>query len=204
MIFPRESKKHTHGKYYLSHKCANTLIAATIMHGIAQPQDLLIMRPVSYINSLSYLFYAVNINLKLFAMYAIIILKGMGMATAITRPNKTKGRLIMPKGFGGMPPNMNNLMKQAQKMQKKMEETQAELENRTLETSSGGGVVKVSVNGKKEILDITIDPDAVDPDDVEMLQDLLISAVNEALRQMDELVQNEMSKVMPAGMPGLF
>ena len=111
----------------------------------------------------------------------------------------------MPKGgFGGMPGNMNNLMKQAQKMQRKMEETQAELETRTLETSSGGGVVKVTVNGKKELLDITIDPDAVDPDDVEMLQDLLLSAVNEALRQADEMVQREMSKVMPAGMPGLF
>ncbi|MCL2573863.1 MAG: YbaB/EbfC family nucleoid-associated protein [Defluviitaleaceae bacterium] len=110
----------------------------------------------------------------------------------------------MPKGFGGMPQNMNNLMKQAQKMQKKMEETQAELETKTLETSSGGGVVKITINGKKELLDITIDPDAVDPDDVEMLQDLLLTAVNEALRQADEMVQNEMSKVMPAGMPGLF
>ena len=110
----------------------------------------------------------------------------------------------MPKGFGGMPQNMNNLMKQAQKMQKKMEETQAELETKTLETSSGGGVVKITINGKKELLDITIDPDAVDPDDVEMLQDLLLSAVNEALRQADEMVQREMSKVMPAGMPGLF
>jgi len=111
----------------------------------------------------------------------------------------------MPKGgFGGMPGNMNNLMKQAQKMQKKMEETQAELETRTLETSSGGGVVKITINGKKELLDITIDPDAVDPDDVEMLQDLLLTAVNEALRQADEMVQREMSKVMPAGMPGLF
>ena len=110
----------------------------------------------------------------------------------------------MPKGFGGMPQNMNHLMKQAQKMQKKMEETQAELENKTLETSSGGGVVKVTINGKKEFVALTIDPDAVDPDDVEMLQDLLLSAVNEAVRQMDEMVQAEMSKVMPAGMPGLF
>jgi DNA-binding YbaB/EbfC family protein len=111
----------------------------------------------------------------------------------------------MPKGgFGGMPGNMNNLMKQMQKTQRKMEEAQAELETRTLETSSGGGVVKVTVNGKKELLDITIDPDAVDPDDVEMLQDLLLSAVNEALRQADEMIQREMSKVMPAGMPGLF
>jgi len=111
----------------------------------------------------------------------------------------------MPKGFGGgMPPNMNQLMKQAQKMQKQMEETQAELENKTLETSSGGGVVKITVNGKKELLNITIDPAAVDPDDVEMLQDLLLSAVNEALRQADEMVSKEMGKIMPAGMPGLF
>jgi len=111
----------------------------------------------------------------------------------------------MPKGgFGGMPGNMNNIMKQAQKMQKKMEETQAELETRTLEVTSGGGAVKVTVSGKKELVDITIDPAAVDPDDVEMLQDLLLSAVNEALRQIDELVSKEMSKVMPAGMPGLF
>ena len=111
----------------------------------------------------------------------------------------------MPKGgFGGMPGNMNNIMKQAQKMQKKMEETQAELETRTLEVTSGGGAVKVTVSGKKELVDIAIDPAAVDPDDVEMLQDLLLSAVNEALRQMDELVSKEMAKVMPAGMPGLF
>ena len=110
----------------------------------------------------------------------------------------------MPKGYGGMPANMNNLMKQAQKMQKKMEEAQAELENKTLEVTSGGGVIKVVVNGKKELLDITIAPEAVDPDDVEMLQDLLLSAVNEALRQADEMVNKEMSKIMPAGMPGLF
>ena len=111
----------------------------------------------------------------------------------------------MPKGgFGGMPGNMNNIMKQAQKMQKKMEETQAEMETRTLEVTSGGGAVKVTVSGKKELVDITIDPAAVDPDDVEMLQDLLLSAVNEALRQIDELVSKEMAKVMPAGMPGLF
>lgn len=89
-------------------------------------------------------------------------------------------------------------------MQKKMEEAQAELENKTLEVTSGGGVIKVVVNGKKELLDITIAPEAVDPDDVEMLQDLLLSAVNEALRQADEMVNKEMSKIMPAGMPGLF
>jgi len=109
----------------------------------------------------------------------------------------------MKRGMGGMPPNMNQLMKQAQKMQKNMEEAQAALEEKTLEVSSGGGVVKVIITGKKEIQELTIDPAAVDPEDVEMLQDLLISAVNEAFRQADEMVQKEMSKFMPAGMGGL-
>jgi DNA-binding YbaB/EbfC family protein len=109
----------------------------------------------------------------------------------------------MSRGFGGMPPNMNQLMKQAQKMQKKMEEAQAQLEEKTLEVTAGGGVVKVVITGKKEIAELTIDPAAVDPEDVEMLQDLLISAINEALRQADEMVQKEMGKFMPAGMGGL-
>ena len=108
----------------------------------------------------------------------------------------------MPKGFGGMPPNMNQLMKQAQKMQKQMEEAQAGLEDKTLEVTAGGGVIKVVITGKKEIKDLTIDPAAVDPEDVEMLQDLLISAINEALRQVEEMVSKEMGKFMPAGMPG--
>jgi DNA-binding YbaB/EbfC family protein len=108
----------------------------------------------------------------------------------------------MPKGFGGMPPNMNQLMKQAQKMQEKMAQTQAELDEKELEVTAGGGVVKVVITGKKEIKELTIDPDAVDPDDVEMLQDLLISAINEAVRQADEMVSKEMGKLMPAGMPG--
>ncbi|MCL2855569.1 MAG: YbaB/EbfC family nucleoid-associated protein [Defluviitaleaceae bacterium] len=108
----------------------------------------------------------------------------------------------MRKGFGGMPPNMNQLMKQAQKMQEKIAETQAQLDEKELEVSAGGGVVKVTITGKKEIKELTIDPAAVDPDDVEMLQDLLISAINEAVRQADEMVSKEMSKVMPAGMPG--
>ena len=109
----------------------------------------------------------------------------------------------MKRGMGGMPPNMNQLMKQAQKMQKNMEDAQATLEEKTLEVSSGGGVVKVVITGKKEIQELTIDPAAVDPEDVEMLQDLLISAVNEAFRQADEMVQKEMGKFMPAGMGGL-
>jgi len=102
-------------------------------------------------------------------------------------------------GMGGM--NMNNLMKQAQKMQKQMTVLKEELDQRTLESSAGGGAVKVTVNGKKELVDITISPDAVDPDDVEMLQDLILTAVNEAIRQADEMVNNEMGK-LGAGLPG--
>ena len=85
-----------------------------------------------------------------------------------------------PGGMGGM--NMNNLMKQAQKMQKQMMEKQEELAARTLEMTSGGGAVKVVISGKKEIQELKINPDVVDPDDVEMLEDLIISAVNEAIR----------------------
>ena len=89
----------------------------------------------------------------------------------------------MAKGFGGMGGmNMNALMKQAQKMQKQMEETQAALADQVIETTSGGGAVKVSITGKKEIKEIKISPDVVDPDDVEMLEDLILSAVNEAGR----------------------
>ncbi|MCL2839961.1 MAG: YbaB/EbfC family nucleoid-associated protein [Defluviitaleaceae bacterium] len=113
----------------------------------------------------------------------------------------------MPKGFGGMPGgmNMNNLMKQAQKMQKQMAEMQEALTNKTLEVSAGGGAIKVTINGEKQIQALTISPDVVDPDDVEMLQDLVISAVNEAIRQMDESTNAQMSKITGGmNMPGLF
>ena len=113
----------------------------------------------------------------------------------------------MPKGFGGMPGgmNMNNLMKQAQKMQKQMAEMQEDLANKTLEVSSGGGAVKVTVNGEKQITDLIITPDVVDPEDVEMLQDLVMSAVNEAIRQMDEAVNSQMSKITGGmSLPGMF
>ena len=104
-------------------------------------------------------------------------------------------------GFpGGM--NMNNLMKQAQKMQKQMMEKQEELQARTLEMTSGGGAVKVKISGKKEIQELKINPDVVDPDDVEMLEDLIISAVNEAIRQVEEMYNNEMGR-MTGGM-GMF
>lgn len=107
-------------------------------------------------------------------------------------------------GFGGMGGmNMNNLMKQAQKMQKKMEETQAALAEKTLEVTSGGGAVKIVITGKKVIQSIKIDPEVLDPDDVEMLEDLMLSAVNEAIRQAEDMANNEMSKVT-GGMGGMF
>jgi len=108
----------------------------------------------------------------------------------------------MGKGMpmGGM--NMNNLMKQAQKMQKQMAQLQEDLEQKTLETTSGGGAIKVVITGKKELKELKIDPDVIDPDDIEMLEDLVISAVNEAIRQMEEMHNKEMGKIT-GGMPGL-
>ena len=114
----------------------------------------------------------------------------------------------MPKNFGGGMPNlggmnMNNLMKQAKQMQRQMEELQAGLEEKTLEVTAGGGAVKVVIDGKKQIKELTISRDVVDPDDVEMLQDLVIGAVNEAIRQMEEKVNGEMSRLTGGmGMPG--
>ena len=109
-------------------------------------------------------------------------------------------------GFGGMGGgmNMNNLMKQAQKMQKQMEATQAELAEKTLEATAGGGAVKVVITGKKEIKSITINPEVVDPDDVEMLQDLILSAVNEAIRQADDMYAGAMGKITGGLGGGLF
>ncbi len=110
-------------------------------------------------------------------------------------------------GFGGgLGGNMNNLMKQAQKMQKDMEKAQQDLENKTVEVSVGGGAINIIATGKKEIKEITIKPEVVDPDDVEMLQDLILSAVNEALRKADELANSEMSKITGGlgGLPGMF
>ncbi|PRR76944.1 Nucleoid-associated protein [Clostridium liquoris] len=105
--------------------------------------------------------------------------------------------------FGGG--NMNNLMKQAQKFQKQMEEMQSQLQDKEFEASVGGGVVKAVANGKKEIVDIKIQPEAVDPDDVEMLQDLIISACNEALKKAEEETSNEMKKLTGGlNIPGMF
>ena len=103
---------------------------------------------------------------------------------------------------GGMPGNMGNLMKQAQKMQRQMEEASKELEDKEITATAGGAAVEVTVSGKKEISKIKIDPQAVDPDDVEMLEDLIMAACNEALRQMDEYSQESMSKIT-GGMGGM-
>ncbi len=106
-------------------------------------------------------------------------------------------------GFGG---NMNNIMKQAQKMQKEMERVQEEVHQKTVEATAGGGAITVVVSGKKELVKIDIKPEVVDPEDVEMLQDLILAAVNEAIRKADEMVNTEMSKVAGglSGFPGLF
>ena len=110
------------------------------------------------------------------------------------------------KGFPGMMPgNMNQFLKQAQKMQSDMQKMQEELESKEIETSVGGGAVTVKVNGKKEVVDIQIKPEVVDPDDIEMLQDLVLSAINEALRNVDDMQSSQMNK-LTGGMniPGLF
>lgn len=90
-------------------------------------------------------------------------------------------------GFpGGMPGNMNNLMKQAQKMQRQMEQRQKEMEEKVYESSAGGGAVTVKVSGTKEVLSVELSEEVVDPEDIEMLQDLIVAAANEALRAMEE------------------
>ncbi len=112
------------------------------------------------------------------------------------------------KGFNGMgmPGNMNNLMKQAQRMQRQMEETTKELEEKTYTAKAGGGAVEVTVSGKKEVTSVHIDPDAVDPEDIEMLEDMIMAAVNEAFRMMDEASQAAMSQFTGgmSGLSGLF
>lgn len=95
---------------------------------------------------------------------------------------------------GGMPGGMNNLMKQAQRMQRQMEEAQKALETEEVTATAGGGVVEVKVSGKKEVVSIHLDPEAVDPEDVEMLEDLIMAAVNEGLRKIDELSAKTMGK----------
>jgi DNA-binding YbaB/EbfC family protein len=101
--------------------------------------------------------------------------------------------------------NMNKMMKQVQKMQQDMAKMQEELANKTVEATAGGGVVKVVANGRNELVAVEIKPEAVDPDDVEMLQDLITAAVNEAMRKSQDMVSQEMSKITGGlKIPGLF
>ena len=107
-------------------------------------------------------------------------------------------------GFpGGMPGNMNNLMKQAQRMQRQMEEAQKELEEKEVTATAGGGAVEVTVSGKHEVTKIKLSEEVVDPDDIEMLEDLIMAATNEAMRQGDEATQKSMSQIT-GGLGGGF
>ena len=108
----------------------------------------------------------------------------------------------LPQGMGGGPQNMNAMIRQAQKMQEDMKAKQEELEQLTFKTTSGGGMVEVTISGKKEVQSIVLKPEIVDPEDIEMLQDLIVAATNEALRKMEEESQAAMSK-LTGGLGGL-
>ena len=108
-----------------------------------------------------------------------------------------------PGGGMGMPGNMNNLMKQAQKMQRQMEESKKELEEKEYTAAAGGGAVEVTVSGKKEVVKVKLAEEVVDPDDIEMLEDLITAAVNQAFRQMEEESNSAMAK-LTGGMGGGF
>ena len=113
-------------------------------------------------------------------------------------------RANIPKGMGGGG-NMNAMLRQAQKMQEDMAVLQEELDAREYDISAGGGMVKLKINGKKEVLSIDISPDIVDPDDVETLADIITAAVNEAIKRVDDTNSAEMAKITGGlGMPGLF
>lgn len=110
-----------------------------------------------------------------------------------------------PRMGGNIGGGMNNMLKQVQKMQQEMARLQEELEERTVEASAGGGAVTVKVTGKKELQEIKIDPEVIDPDDKEMLEDLVLAAVNEALKKAEEMVSSEMGKITGGmNIPGLF
>lgn len=114
-------------------------------------------------------------------------------------------KVKLPKGMGGGPQDMNSMIRQAQKMQENMEELQADLDAREYDISAGGGVVSIKINGKKEITEIIIKPEIVDPDDIEMLQDILIAGVNEAIKKVEETNSAEMGKITGnMNIPGMF
>ncbi len=112
------------------------------------------------------------------------------------------------KGFGNIAEMMKQAQKQAQKMQKQMEDVQNDLKDRVVEATSGGGMVTVHMNGKQEMLSIKIDPEVVDPEDVQMLEDLILSAVSQAMKKSQELYQSEMAKITGGlnvpGLQGMF
>ena len=111
----------------------------------------------------------------------------------------------LPQGMGGGPQNMNAMLKQAQKMQEDMAALQEELESREYEVKAGGGMVEVKINGKREILSVNIKPEIVDPDDIETLEDIIVAAVNEAIKTVDSTNESEMGKITSGfGMPGMF
>ena len=114
-------------------------------------------------------------------------------------------KVRLPQGMGGGPGNMQAMLK---KMQEDMVTTQEELEAREYDVSAGGGVVNLKINGKKEILSVKIDPEVVDPDDVETLEDLIVAAVNEAIKKVETTSAQEMEKITGGlgnlGIPGLF
>ena len=114
-------------------------------------------------------------------------------------------RANIPKGMGGGPQNMQSMIRQAQKMQEDMAAKQEELDAREYEINAGGGVVTVKINGKKEILSIDLDPEIVDPDDVETLTDLLVAGVNEAIKRVETTNSAEMEKITGSmALPGMF
>lgn len=114
----------------------------------------------------------------------------------------------LPKGVGGGAQNMQTMIKQAQKMQADMEALQAELDQKEYEIAAGGGAVNVKINGKLEVLSIDIKPEVVDPDDIETLSDILVAAVNEAIKKVNTTNSDEMGKITGGlnvpGIPGLF
>ena len=114
-------------------------------------------------------------------------------------------RANVPKGMGGGPQNMQAMLRQAQKMQEDMAALQEDLDAREYEVKAGGGMVTVTINGKKEILSIDIQPEIVDPDDIETLSDILVAAVNEAIKRVETTNADEMAKISGSmNIPGLF
>ncbi len=114
-------------------------------------------------------------------------------------------RANIPKGMGGGAQNMQAMIRQAQKMQEDVAAKQEELNAREYDISAGGGVVNVKINGKREILAIDLKPEIVDPDDIETLSDILVAAVNEAIKRVDDTNNQELNKITgPMNLPGLF